>query len=55
MIHRILHIGFVVLLMALASPDMLASNWQVTWVGNDETRYYFDADSVEKLKDSVAV
>lgn len=33
------------------STTALASTWNFAWVGNDETRYFFDADTVEKTRD----
>lgn len=32
-----------------------ASTWNFVWVGNDETRFFFDADTVEKSKDITTV
>ena len=32
-----------------------ASNWHFAWVGNKETRYFFDAESIERTKDAIIV
>lgn len=48
-------IGAVAVVMAITSPPLLASDWQASEFGNDEMRYFFDAETVEKSKDSVLV
>lgn len=40
-------------LMTCASA--LASNWHFALVGNDDTKYFFDADTVEKGKDKTVL
>ena len=47
MTKRALAIIFCILL----GPSAFASTWHFTWVGSDEARYFFDADTVEKNRD----
>ena len=40
--------------MALASPPLLASSWYAIG-GNSKTRFFFDAETIEKSKNSVLI
>lgn len=35
--------------------NAIASSWYFTWAGNEETTYFFDADTIEKTKDNITV
>ena len=55
MIKQKFKIATLILLTTLASTPVTASTWYFAWAGNEDTRYFFDADSVEKSKDVVVV
>lgn len=42
-------------LAAMISTAANASSWHFAWVGNEEVRYFFDAESIERSKDTVTV
>jgi hypothetical protein len=42
-------------LFSIVISNAQASTWNFAWVGNDEVRYFFDADTVEKNKELVTV
>ena len=44
------HLAVGVLSIALITP-VFASTWNFLWVGNDEARFFFDADTVQKTPD----
>lgn len=41
--------------LLLAALPAAASAWHFVWVGNDEIRYFFDAESFEKTKEVATV
>ena len=49
--HAVLSAGLCVTFCGSAS----ASTWNFLWVGNEDTRYFFDADTVEKNRDITTV
>lgn len=52
--HRLQFLVFLTFCSLVAS-NARASTWNFAWVGNDEVRYFFDADTVEKNKELVTV
>ena len=42
--------------VVLTAPVLvMASSWHFAWVGNDETRYFFDAETIERNRDLTTV
>ncbi len=41
--------------LVMTSISCFASNWHFAWAGNKDTRYFFDAESIERSKDSILV
>ena len=46
---------FAALIFVSAPYEALASSWYTTNVGNNDTSYYFDAESVSRTKDVILV
>ena len=46
---------FGAILATLISGAASASSWHFAWVGNKETTYYYDAESIERSKDTITV
>ncbi len=44
-------IRFTAFFFFVVSASAFASTWNFAWVGNDEVRYFFDADTVVKTRD----
>ena len=43
--------ALVIVFCMLLGSSAFASTWHFTWVGNDDARYFFDAETVEKNRD----
>jgi hypothetical protein len=53
--HGTLGSALLFLLAAVASPVASASSWYFLQAGSEETRYFFDAESIERSKSTVVV
>lgn len=51
-----MNIKIIATIISFAScASAAASTWNYVWVGNDESQIFFDADTVEKLKDKTVL
>jgi len=55
MLTRRLQLLTFLMFCSFVANNARASTWNFAWVGNEETRYFFDADTVEKNKEFVTV
>jgi len=55
MIGRILLAVFSISIYLFPCSPAFASEWNFLWVGNEDTRFFFDADTVEKNRDTITV
>lgn len=46
---------FSICIFSLHSTLTFASTWNFVWVGNENVRFFFDADSIEKTKDQIMI